>query len=74
MDSTAREIEGLEDPENWDVDAIQIQPPVKHPGAVVSVEFNRSEFDQIAAAARQRGVSLTKFVRDAALQLGVWRD
>jgi hypothetical protein len=67
MDSTAREIDELEDPENWDFDTAQIQPPVENPQAVVSVTFTRSEIGRVATAARSRGMSLTEFVKDASL-------
>lgn len=69
MNLTEREFEELEDPENWDFDAVQIQPPVKDPKAVVSMELNRSEFNRVAAAARRRGLPLAEFIRQAALQL-----
>lgn len=68
MDATARDFEDLEDPENWDFDNVQIQPPVKNPRAIVSVPLNRSELSQIATAARRCGVPLSEYIRDAALQ------
>ena len=67
MESTEREIDELEDPENWDLDTAQIQPPVKNPQAVISVAFTRDELDQVAFATRQRGVSLTAFVKNASM-------
>ena len=68
MDAAARDFEDLEDPENWDFDNVQIQPPVKNPRAIVSVPLNRSELGQIATAARRCGVSLSEYIRSAALQ------
>lgn len=74
MNSRSRDLEELEDPENWDFDNVQIHPPVKNPRAVVSVEFNRDELDQIAITARRLGMSLTTFVREAALRCSAPAD
>jgi hypothetical protein len=74
MNSTEKEIDELEDPENWDFDAIQIQPPVKDPTAVVSVKLNRDEFDLVATAARRRGMSVTEFIKVAALRISASSD
>jgi hypothetical protein len=68
MNSAANNIEDLETPENWDFDNVQIQQPVNDPHAVVSVTFDRTEFGRIAIAARKRGLSLTEYIRESALQ------
>jgi hypothetical protein len=68
MDAAARDFEELEDPENWDFDNVQIQPPVKNPRAIVSVPLNRNELSQIEAAARRCGISLSEYIKGAALQ------
>jgi hypothetical protein len=62
------ELSELEDPESWDWDDVQIHQPVANRFAVVSVTLTRDDFQTVAAAARARGMTLTQFVRSAAMK------
>jgi hypothetical protein len=64
---TDEELEGLENPENWDWESGTMQPPVRNPRAVVRIPFATADFGEIAAAARRAGTSLTEFISSAAL-------
>lgn len=62
-----KQIEELENEDMWDLDAVETQKPVAPGRAVVSVSLPRADFDAIADAARDEGVSISEFMRSAAL-------
>jgi hypothetical protein len=63
-----REVQELENPENWDFENRQRHEAVKKPRAVVSVAFSREDFERIEEQAERLGITLSKFIRDAALE------
>ncbi len=67
MLSDSRNLEALEDPETWDPESAELRPGVAHARAVVAVPFAQPEFQRLAAAARERGLSTIDFIREAAL-------
>jgi hypothetical protein len=64
---TEEELRQLEDPEQWDSENALAFPGGQARGAVVAVRFDRTDFPEIARAAREAGVPLTRFIHDAAL-------
>ena len=64
---TEDELKQLEDPEQWDSENAEAFPGGQARGAVVAVRFDRRDFAEIARAAREAGVPLTRFIHDAAL-------
>jgi len=64
---SARQLRELEDPATWEA-AGEAHPAVASPRAVVSVAFPREEFGRVAEAARARGMTLSAFIREAALE------
>jgi uncharacterized protein (DUF1778 family) len=63
-----QELRELEDPDSWDFENVQIHQPVAHRRAVVSVALSRDAFRDIASAARDCGMTVTGFVRLAAIE------
>jgi predicted ABC-class ATPase len=59
--------EDVQESDHWDLDGGEIHEPVKRPRAVVSVSFERNDFEQVADAARAAGVRISEYIRDAAL-------
>jgi hypothetical protein len=57
----------LENPEFWDAESAELHPGVRNARAVVSVPFAQPEYQRLAAAARERGLSTIQFIREAAL-------
>ena len=66
-----QELLDLEDPDNWDFENVQIQEPLDHRRAIVSVAVCRDDFKAIAAAARKCGMTVTAFMRLAATEKAV---
>ena len=62
-----KEEEELMDPDTWDGGSVEVRKPVKKPRAVVSVAFPASDFELVAAKAREQGKTVSAFVREAAL-------
>jgi hypothetical protein len=62
-----REREELHNPESWDWERAQSRPGRKKPRAVVSVAFNRDDFETVSAFAERAGMKLSEFIRSAAL-------
>ena len=62
-----RELIELENEETWDFDQATVHPPSKTARAVVPVAFGRGDFERVAAYARDRGMKLSEFIRQAAL-------
>ena len=57
----------LQSPENWDFASAERRKPTRQGRAVVSVAFQREEFERVAAAAVRDGKSVSSFIRGAAL-------
>jgi hypothetical protein len=62
------ELEELYDPDTWDDESAVVCPPVKNPRAIVSVPFTVDELRQVSEGARGRGLRMTTFIREAALE------
>lgn len=62
-----QELERLSDPETWDFAKAEVQHPTKPARAVVSVAFQRSDFDRVTELARQHGMRTSEYIREAAL-------
>ena len=62
-----KEREGLQNPESWDWERAEGRPGRKKPRAVVSVAFNRDDFETVAAFAERAGMKLSQFIRSAAI-------
>jgi hypothetical protein len=57
----------LQSPESWDWERAETRPARKKPRAVVSVAFNRQDFETVAAFAERAGMKLSEFIRSAAM-------
>ena len=64
-----RNLQDLEKAASWDFESAQHRPPVKGGRAVVSVAFNRSDFERVAECAERRGLRTSEFIRQAALDM-----
>jgi hypothetical protein len=62
-----KEREELQNPESWDWERGESRPGRKKPRAVVSVAFNRDDFETVAAFAERAGMKLSQFIRSAAI-------
>ena len=62
-----REEEELMDPSSWDDDTAEVRQPVRKPRAVVSVAFPSVDFELVAAKAREEGVTVSGYIRQAAV-------
>ena len=61
-----KELQELQDPSNWE-DESQVLPPVKPRRAVVSVPFNREDFEKVVEHARRERMNTSEFIRQAVL-------
>ena len=52
----------------WDLEVAEVKPPVKKARTVVSVAFNRHDFDVVGSCAAQMGLPTSTFIRQAALE------
>ena len=68
MSREERELRELENPENWDWEKAERQPPVQARRTIVSVAFARAEFAQVAKYAQSIGMKTSEFIRRAALE------
>ncbi len=59
--------EELQDPSAWDFDRAEARAETKRPRAVVSVGFQREEYDRVAALAQEQGMRVLEYIRAAAL-------
>ena len=62
-----KEREELHNPESWGWERAESRPGRKKRRAVVSVAFNREDFDLVAAFAERAGMKLSQFIRSAAI-------
>lgn len=62
-----REIQALENSEEWEFEHATKRPGVKGRRAVVSVAFAREEFEIVDEGAERSGEKLSEFIRKAAL-------
>jgi hypothetical protein len=62
-----KERKQLQSPESWDWERAESRPARKKPRAVVSVAFNRDDFETVAAFAERAGMKLSEFIRSAAM-------
>jgi hypothetical protein len=62
-----KEQEELENPKNWDWERAETRPGRKKPRAVVSVAFNRDDFETVALFAERAQMKLSEFIRSAAI-------
>ena len=56
-----------EDSQNWDMNKPTKSGPIKNRRTVVSVSFPSSDFQVVAAAANEAGLTTSQFIREAAL-------
>lgn len=56
-----------EDAKAWDWEHAESRPAGKRPRAVVSVAFNRDDFELVAGFAERAGMKLSEFIRSAAI-------
>ncbi len=61
------ELGDLENPEMWDADSAEAYSAVAGARGVIAVPFAQAEYQRLAAAARERGLSTIQFIREAAL-------
>ncbi|MGA2285522.1 MAG: hypothetical protein ABSG55_04555 [Dehalococcoidia bacterium] len=59
--------EDLKNPEKWDWDHAERRAGRKKARAIVSVAFNREDFDSVAHFAERAGMKLSEFIRSAAI-------
>ena len=64
---TDKEQEELQKPKTWDWDRAEAHPGHKKPRAVVSVAFNRDDFETVALYAERAHMRVSEFIRSAAL-------
>ena len=57
----------LSNVETWDLDQIVVSPGAQKPRAVVSVSFNRADFERVADAAHRSDMKTSEFIRTASL-------
>jgi hypothetical protein len=57
----------LQNPKTWDWDRAEAHPGRKKPRAVVSVAFNRDDFETVAIYAERAHMKVSEFIRSAAL-------
>jgi hypothetical protein len=62
-----KEREELQNQESRDWERAESRPGRKKPRAVVSVAFNREDFEAVAAFAERAGMKLSQFIRSAAI-------
>jgi predicted DNA binding CopG/RHH family protein len=65
--------EDLQDPSQWDFENAQELPAERRARAVVSVALSRSDLMVISQAARDSGMKLSQYIREAALQAAMPR-
>jgi len=63
-----RELEELQNPDNWDNEQIEVREPVKNPRSVVSIAFQADDFRRVSRYAREHGMKISEFIRAAALE------
>jgi hypothetical protein len=56
-----------ENSENWDWDKAQLKSGTKERRTIVSVPFPREDFKKVTECARELGISVSAFIRDAAV-------
>lgn len=62
-----KERKELQSPQSWDWERAESRPPRKKPRAVVSVAFNRNDFETVANFAERAGMKVSEFIRSAAM-------
>jgi len=60
--------EDLQNEETWDLDAAERREPVANRRAVVSVAFASKDLAVVSAAARESGMKVSEFIREAAVE------
>ena len=58
----------LSNVETWDIDQVVVSPGAQKPRAVVSVSFNRADFERVAHAAHRSDMKTSEFIRTASLE------
>ncbi len=61
------ELRERQDPDNWDFDRAGERAPVQRPRAVVSVAFQRADYERVAETARRFNMRTSEYIREAAL-------
>jgi hypothetical protein len=64
---TDKEQKELQKTKTWDWDRAEAHPGHKKPRAVVSVAFNRDDFETVALYAERAHMRVSEFIRSAAL-------
>ena len=60
--------EDLQKPENWDFDKAEEKPGRSQGRAVVSVSFNREDFNLVSQHAEMLGLKTSELIRNAILE------
>ncbi len=58
----------MENAETWDLENAEVRPPVSGRRSVVSVAFPPADLSRVARAARAKGLKLSEFIREAAIE------
>ena len=58
----------LRNAETWDIDQAVVSRGAQKPRAVVSVSFNRADFERVAHAAHRSDMKTSEFIRTASLE------
>jgi len=58
----------LENQDNWDFDQAETKGPVKSNRVVVSVAFQRTDFQLVSKLAQRLGKKTSEFIREAAVE------
>ena len=58
----------LRNAETWDIDQAVVSRGPQKPRAVVSVSFNRADFERVAHAAHRSDMKTSEFIRTASLE------
>jgi len=58
----------LERLDNWDVDKVEVKSPVKPSRLVVSVSFQRDDFELVSKHAGLLGKKTSQFIRDTVIE------
>ena len=58
----------LSNVETWDIDQVVVSQGTQKPRAVVSVSFNRTDFERVAHAAHRSDMKTSEFIRTASLE------
>ncbi len=67
-DEPSRELEALQDPDTWDWEGAESYPGNPDAGIILRVRFDGREFDDLDSAAERAGLTVIRYVYQAALR------